>query len=48
MFLVMRLSPLLNPLKNFLRTKLADFERVEHDLATFEIGKNTPTSRYFD
>ena len=32
------------PLKIFRRTKLADCERVDNDLATFEIGKNSPSS----
>ena len=37
-------NPSAQPVKIFRRTKLADFERVDNDLATFEIGKNSPSS----
>ena len=37
-------NPSAQPVKSFRKTKLADFERVDNDLATFEIGKNSPSS----
>ena len=36
-------NPSAQPVKIFRRTKLADFERVDNDLATFEVGKNSPS-----
>ena len=36
---VRMVNPSAQPVKIFRRTKLADFERVDNDLATFEIGK---------
>ena len=41
---VKMVNPPAQPVKSFRRTKLADFERVDNDLATFEIGKNSPSS----
>ena len=41
---VRMVNPSAQPVKIFRRTKLADFERVDNDLATFEIGKNSPSS----
>ena len=41
---VRMVNPSAQPLKIFRRTKLADCERVDNDLATFEIGKNSPSS----
>ena len=41
---VKMVNPSAQPVKSFRRTKLADFERVDHDVATFEIGKNSPSS----
>ena len=43
LFLFM-VNPSAQPVKNFHSTKLADFGRVDNDLATFEIGKNSPSS----
>ena len=37
-------NPSAQPVKIFRKSKLADFERVDNDLATFEIGKNSPSS----
>ena len=37
-------SPSAQRVKIFRRTKLADFEHVDNDLATFEIVKNSPSS----
>ena len=37
-------NPSAQPVEIFRSTKLADFERVDNDLATFEIGKNSPSS----
>ena len=37
-------NPSAQPVKMFRSTKLADFERVDNDLATFEIGKNSISS----
>ena len=37
-------NPSAQPVKIFRTTKLADFERVDNDLATFEIGRNSPSS----
>ena len=44
LFLLGCLNPSAQPVKIFRRTKSADFERVDNDLATFEIGKNSPSS----
>ena len=41
---VRMVNPSVQPVKIFRRTKLADFERVDNDLATFEMGKNSPSS----
>ena len=41
---VRMVNPSAQPVKIFRRTKLADFERVDNDLATFEISKNSPSS----
>ena len=41
---VRMVNPSAQPVKIFRRTKLADFERVDNDLATFEIGKNSSSS----
>ena len=41
---VRMVNPSAQPVKIFRRTKLADFERVDNDLATFEIGKNSISS----
>ena len=41
---VRMVNPSAQPVKIFRRTKLADFERVDNDLATFEIGRNSPSS----
>ena len=41
---VRMVNPSAQPLKIFRRPKLADCERVDNDLATFEIGKNSPSS----
>ena len=41
---VRMVNPSAQPAKIFRRTKLADFERVDNDLTTFEIGKNSPSS----
>ena len=41
---VRMVNPSAQPVKIFRRTKLADFERVDNDVATFEIGKNSPSS----
>ena len=41
---VRMVNPSAQPVKIFRRTKLADFERVDNDLATFEIGKNFSSS----
>ena len=40
---VRMVNPSAQPVKIFRRTKLADFERVDNDLATFEIGRNSPS-----
>ena len=40
---VRMVNPPAQPVKIFCRTKLADFERVDDDLAPFEIGKNSPS-----
>ena len=37
-------NPSAQPVEIFRRTKLADFERVDNDLATFEIGKTSISS----
>ena len=37
-------NPSAQPVKIFCRTKLTDFECVDNDLATFEIGRNSPSS----
>ena len=37
---VRMVNPSAQPVKIFRRTKLADFERVDNDVATFEIGRN--------
>ena len=41
---VRMVNPSAQPVKVFRRTKFADFERVDNDLATFEIGKNSISS----
>ena len=41
---VRMVNPSAQPVKIFRRTKLADFERVDNDLATFEIGKTSISS----
>ena len=41
---VRMVNPSAQPVKIFRRTKLADFECVDNDLATFEIGRNSPSS----
>ena len=41
---VRMVNPSAQPVKIFRRTKLADFERVDNDVATFEIGRNSTSS----
>ena len=41
---VRMVNPSAQPVKIFCRTKLADFERVDNDLATFETGGNSPSA----
>ena len=38
------MNPSAQPTKSFRRTKLVDFEQIGNDLASFEIGKNYPSS----